>query len=110
MRRVKYTLDIMHWEKDESRCSHTAYLKGISYAEKYKALLGTALDQSRIRKVESNQAETISKAAYQGKFKDKCTWPNWELKSENYLSKILGVNGVPLSYAMRSQADPDRTT
>ena len=33
MRRVKYTIGIMHWAKDESPCSSTAYLIGIVDSE-----------------------------------------------------------------------------
>ena len=32
------------------------------------------------------------------------------MKLEQYLSRIPGVNGVPLSYVMQSQAAPDRNT
>ena len=37
-------------------------------------------------------------------------WTEWEVKLEKYLSTIHGVNGVPLSYFVQSQVDPDRTT
>ena len=36
--------------------------------------------------------------------------PEWGVKFENYLSTIPGVNGMPLSYAVRDQVAPDRTT
>ena len=52
MWRVKYTLGIIHWAKDESRCSRTSSPTGIVDAEEYKALLDTALDRSMQRKVE----------------------------------------------------------
>ena len=74
MRRVKYTLGIMHWAQDESRCSCTESLTWIADAEEYKPLWGTALDQAMLLKVESDQANTIIKAEYPGKFKDKITW------------------------------------
>ena len=61
-------------------------------------------------KVGADQANTIRKASYTGKFKDEHTWTEWEVKLENYLYKIPGVNGVPMSYAVQSQAAPDRTT
>ena len=107
---VKYTLGIMHWAQDESYWSRTASLTGISDTDKHKALLGSVLDRSALRNVESDQAETIRKAAYPGKFKDERTWPDWEVKFENYLSTIPGVNGVPLSFVVRYQEAPDRTT
>ena len=109
LQRIKYTLGIMHWAQGESRCSCTASLTEITDADEYKALLGTVLDQSALRKVEANQDDTISKAEYPGKFKDKRTWTEWEVKFENYLPTIPGSNAVLLSYIIRSQAAPDRT-
>ena len=82
MRRVKYTLGIMHWAQDDSRCSCKASLTGIADAEEYKALLGTALDLSRLKKVGANQDATTSKAKDPGKLKDKSTWPEWEVNSK----------------------------
>ena len=72
MRHIKYTLGIIHWEQDDIRCSCTASLTGIADNEEYKALLGTALDLETLRKVEANQANTISKAADPVKLKDEC--------------------------------------
>ena len=100
----------MHWAQDESRCSHTASLTRITDAEEYKVLLGIDLDCSTLRKVGFDQADTISKAADIGKFKDECTWPKWEVKLENDLSTIHGFNVVPLSYVVRAQTDPNHTT
>ena len=63
-----------------------------------------------LRKVEADQGDTISKAADPGKFKDERTRTKWEVKFDSYLSTIPGVNGVPLSYVVRSQATHDRPT
>ena len=97
MRRVKYSLCIMHWAQDEICCSHTAPPTGISDSKEYNPLLGIALD------------DTIRKAAYPVKFKDKCTCPEWEVIFDNYLSTIPGVNGLPLSYVVWDQVAPERT-
>ena len=51
LRCVKYTLVIMHWAQDESRCSRTGSLIGIDDSEGYKAILVTALYQATISKV-----------------------------------------------------------
>ena len=72
--------------------------------------MGIALDRDTPRKVEADQDDTTSKAAYPGKFKDNCTWPEWEVKFENYLSTLPGVKVVLLSYFVRAQAAPDCTT
>ena len=61
-------------------------------------------------KVESDQADTITKAEYPVKFKDESTWYKWEVKSENNLSTIPRAYSVPLSYIVRYQVAPYCTT
>jgi hypothetical protein len=51
--------------------------------------------------------DTNTKAVDLGKFKDEHKWPEWEKVFINYLSVILGVNGVPLSYIMHNAAEPE---
>ena len=53
--------------------------------------MGTSFDRYTLRKVESNQADTIRNLADPGKFKDERTWPKWEIKLENDLSTIPAV-------------------
>ena len=69
MRRVKYTVVIMVWTQYESRCSCTASLTGVAYTKELKGLKGIALDRATLRMVEADQADTIIKAEYPGKFK-----------------------------------------
>ena len=68
------------------------------------------MDFATLRKVKADQADTIRKAADPGTFKYERTCPKWEVKFENYLSTIPGVNGVPLSYVVRYQEAPECTT
>ena len=58
----------------------------------------------------SDQVDTISKAADPGKFKDKKNWPDWEPAFVNYLSTIPSVKGIPLSYVVHANEDPDHET
>ena len=95
-RRVNYTLGIINWDQYKSRCSCTESLTGISDAEEYKDLLGIALDCATLWKVKAKQADTINKAGDPVKFKDERTWPEWEVKFENNLFTIPGVNCVLL--------------
>ena len=110
MRRVTYTLEVMNWGKDESHCSYMASWTGFAYSEEYMALLGTSLDWATLIKVEADQAGTISKSTGPSKFKDKRMCPKWKVIFKNYLSTIPGVNSLLLSYVVRNQADPERTT
>ena len=64
MRRVKYTLGIMHWAQDESRWSWILSLTGIADATEYKALLGIALDHATLRKV--NRGTQVGSWAREG--------------------------------------------
>ena len=54
--------------------------------------------------------DTISKAAYPGKFKDKKKWLDCEPAFVNDLSTIPGAREVPLSYAVRENAANDHET
>ena len=54
--------------------------------------------------------DTISKAADPGTFKDEKKWPDWEPAFVNYLSTIPGISGVPLSYVVCTNDDPDHDT
>ena len=64
MQRVKSTPDIMYWVQDESLWSHTEYLTVIYYTEEYKAVLGIYPDCATLRKIEADQADTISMATH----------------------------------------------
>ena len=41
-----------------------------------------------------------------GKFKDDHKWPEWNKAFVNYLSVIPGVNGIPLSYVVHEDQEP----
>ena len=51
-------------------------------------------------------SSSVSSEASIGKLKDNRKWNEWITVFENMLSKILGVNGVPLSYVVRENPEP----
>ena len=63
-----------------------------------------------LRKNDSDQVDTISKAADPGKFKDEKKWPDWEPAFVNYLSTIPSVKGIPLSYVVCANDNLDHET
>ena len=75
----------------------------------FKRALSTAAQCTSLRKVDTHQVDTISKAADPGKLKDERKWPEWYPTFVNYLSMIPGVYGVPLSYDVRENQAPDHT-
>jgi hypothetical protein len=43
----------------------------------FRDALIVASDRTDVRKIESDQSDTVSKAADPGKFKDEKKWPEW---------------------------------
>ena len=108
IRRVRFLIGLVHWVQDFARVNETPSI--LAYGEdqaKFRSDLEIAFQRADVRKVESDQSDTVSKAADPGKFKDERKWPEWEPAFVNYLSTIQGVNGVPLSYVVRDKEESD---
>ena len=110
MRRIKWLIAMMHWCQDHQRCSEEPDIADFANADALKEVLQVSAQRALLRKNDSDQVDTISKAADPGKFKDKKKWPDWEPALINYLSRIPGVKGIPLSYEIRTNDDPDHET
>jgi hypothetical protein len=108
IRRIRLLIGLVHWVQDFGRIGETPNMTVfINDSNGFRDALDIALDRARVRKIELDQSDTVSKAADPGKFKDERKWPEWEPAFTNYLSTIPGVNGVPLSYVLRLEATPD---
>ena len=104
LRHIRYLIRLIHWVQDFARVGEEPTLAGINNMASFRK----ALDTADVWKVEKDQADTVSKAAELGKFKDKKKWPKWEPSYVNNLSTIPGVSGVlPLSYLVREKNMPD---
>ena len=110
MRRIKWLIAMMHWCQDHQRCSEEPDIADFANADAFKEALQVSAQRALLRKNDSDQVNTISKAADPGKFKDEKKWPDWEPAFVNYLSTIPGVKGIPLSYVVRANEDPDHET
>ena len=107
-RRIKYLMGLVHWVHDFTRVNGTPSLDEFNGdAIAFRKDLDLALHRAECRKKESDQADTVSKAADPGKFKDERRWSEWEPAFVNYISTIQGVNGVPLSYVVREMEESD---
>ena len=109
MRRTKWLIAMMHWVQDFYRCSKQPTIDDFVTANDFKQALSTAAQRASLRKVDTDQVDTISNAADPGKLKDERKWPEWYPAFVNYLSTIPGVYGVPLSYVVRENQAPDHT-
>ena len=103
LRRIRYLIGLVHWVQDFGRIGIEPTIVGINDAAQLRSALDEAYYRADVRKIEKDQADTVSKAADPGKLKDERKWPEWEPAFVNYLSTIPGVNGVPLSYVVREK-------
>ena len=105
--RIRYLIGMVHWVQDLTRAGESPSLDGFGNdGAAFRAALETAVNCADVRKIEKDQSDTVSKAANPGKFKDEKKWPEWEPAFVNFLSTIPGVNGIPLSYAVRENETP----
>jgi hypothetical protein len=106
--RTGLLIGLVHWVLDQDRLSKKPSLDEFQGdAVLFRAALTASAKRDKVRKVEKDQSDTMSKAANPGKFKDEKKWAEWEPAFCNYLSTIPGVSGVPLSYVVREKEIPD---
>ena len=98
---------MIHWVQDFSCCSKQPTIDDFVTANDFKQALSTTAQRASLRKVDTDQVDTISKAADPGELKDERKWPEWYPAFVNYLSTIPGVYGVLLSYIVRDNQAPD---
>ena len=101
---------MMHWCQDHQCCFEEPDIADFANADVFKESLQVSAQRALLRKNDSDQVDTISKAADPGKFKDKKKWSDWEPAFVNYLTTIPGVKGIPLSYVVCTNEDPDHET
>ena len=70
MRRTKWLIAMMHWVQDFSHCYRQPTIDDFVTANDFKQALSTASQRASLRKVDTDQVGTISKAADPGKLKD----------------------------------------
>ena len=70
--------------------------------------LDMAGQRSEVRKKMIEDSDTNAKEASPGPLKAELGCTEWQPKFVNYLSTILGVGGVPLSYVIRDNEEPDK--
>lgn len=104
--RTKRLKALTHWVQDFYRVSSDPSIVGLSEVL-FKSELERALARHEIRKSLRNLTKTATEAASPGSLEHEKKWKEWEEKFVNYAGIHLGVNGVPLSYVIRENEDPD---
>ena len=73
----------------------------------FRKRLETATKRAQIRKQLQEDSITKAKAASLGPLTLEGKWIQWETKFDSYLTTILGVDGVTLSYVICEKDAPD---
>lgn len=76
----------------------------------FREMLQLASDREDSRKHMKDNSKTLSEAAMPKGIKDEKDWFEFCEMLVNYLTVILGVNGVPLAYVIRLEDAPDHAT
>ena len=105
IRRIKRLKSAIHWAQDHRRVSSTPSIKGMN-GDDFLAQLERASERAKIRGQHKSDADTKAKEASPGPLKSEKEWMDWEAKFTNYLSVLIGVNGVPLNYVIRENEAP----
>ena len=106
VRRIKRLKSMIHWALDFKRCSEEPSLDGLN-AALFLEQLTIASTREEIRQSLMDQSDIVSKEASPGKLKDEKKWPEWEASMANYLSTIYGSFGIPISYVIRENDEPN---
>jgi hypothetical protein len=99
---IKKLTGFMHWVQD-CFCTNDDPNDMIFNEE----ALAEAQSRALICKSNINLVNTNTKAADPGKFRDERKWPEWNKAFTNYLSVIPGFSGIPLSYVICDDEEPD---
>ena len=106
--RTKFLKATIQWVRDFYRVSQTPTIVDLTETT-FKLALRTAESRANIRKT-LKDANNIPSDASPGLLVKESLWKDWEEKFENYLRLHLGASGVPLSYVIRENDNPDTTT
>ena len=101
LRRTKKLQAFLHWTKDFIRVSMAPTI-GVLTQDEFLDSLTVTTKRCDVRKMMNDQSDQKSKEASPGHLVSEKKWPEWQPKFDTYLSIILGVEGVPLSYVTRS--------
>jgi hypothetical protein len=106
LKRILFLKASIHWTQDFRRVSRVATLAGIENQASFREVIYTANFRAGIRKARSEDS-ALSKVSEPGKLKNRDKWLAWSRSLTNYLSTILGHDGVPLHYVIRKEVAPN---
>ena len=107
IRRAKRLKFMMHWVYDFYRVSSVPTTVGLDRAG-FLAVVAVAGQQADVTKQLKEQSNEKATFTTPGPLISDSKWTEWEPKFSNYLSTLIGMDGIPLSYVIRKTDEPDR--
>ena len=104
-RRTKKLQAVVHWTQDHRRISQQPTIEGMNQDD-FNIQLDIATQRSQIRDQLISDSSTKASEASPGPLQSESKWIDWESKFTNYLSTLMGVDQVPLSYVIRENDNP----
>ena len=108
IRRTKLLKALTHWVQDFFRTSSIPHINTLN-ENGFKSHLQRALARSDIRSNIKDQMKIAANASSPGPLESERQWKQWEEKFTNYARSHLGANGIPLSYVIRKNNEPNLT-
>jgi len=102
--RTKRTKALIHWLMDFYRVSDEPSIVELSEVT-FREKLRLTVTRASVRKTLSTQA--LRQAADPSPLKSEKQWKEWEKKFSYYLRCHIGASGVPLSFIIRENDNPD---
>ena len=106
MKRTNNLKAAIHWAQDFRRIGRETILDPAIDEATFLTQIQTAKERATIRE-NMEESDGLTKASDPGKLKKLKDWTAWSRGLQNYLSTILGQQGVPLSCVIREETDPD---
>ena len=104
-RRIKRLKAVVHWTQDHRRTSRVPTVESMNQVD-FNAALDITLERACVREQLKTDSSTKAAEATPGPLQSESKWIDWESKFINYLSSLMGIDNVPLSYVIRENKDP----
>lgn len=108
-KKSKLLMGMLHWVQDFARVSEKPSIVGLNQSM-FLDQLDVAIQRADYRYRASDQLSTRAKEADPGPLLSEKDWKDWEQKFTNYAGCHFGSAGVPLSYVIRKNDEPDTST
>ena len=104
---VKRLIALMYWCKDMHRVDEIVEFEDGTTAGEILNEISEATIRQDCRKSIKKSGESLVTSDFVVKLKNSAQWERWKVELNATLSSIIGAKGVPLSYVIRHDDDPD---